>query len=153
MNSNDRSIEILVDNQASTLPDIYSQQFLHNIFDHLDIADATRDEYIYRITAFTSYIQDCGFSSNSYIKYKRHLSQRNDFSVSTKNKYLIVARLYCKELHRMGYLPVDITANIKIFQQSRKHKKTGLSEEEIQKILQYLHSCHNNKESTELKQS
>jgi len=151
MNSNDKSIGILVDNQASTQPDIYSQQLLHSIFDHLDIADTTRNEYLYRITAFISYIQDFGFSTNSYIEYKRHLSQRNDFSISTKNKYLIVARLFCKELHRLGYLPVDITANIKIFQQSRKHKKIGLSEEEIQKMLHYLHSHENSKEIYRIK--
>jgi len=107
------------------------------LFDHLDVSDTTQQEYRSRIRLFITFIQDRGFNISSYLAYKRHLSQLTDFSVSTKNKYLIVARIYCRELNRQGYLPVDITQNIKSFKQSRKHKKDGLTETEIQKIL-----CH-----------
>lgn len=108
------------------------------LFDSLDIAESTRQDYISRIDSFVEFVKDKGFTKNSYLEYKRQLSLRTDLSVSTKNKYLIVARIYCKELHRQGYLPVDITQNIKSFQQSRKHKKDGFSENEIQKILDYI---------------
>lgn len=107
------------------------------VFENLDVSESTRKEYGYRIDPFITFIQANGFTVNSYLEYKRFLSQRTDFSISTKNKYLIVARIYCKELHRQGYLP-DITQNIKSFQQSRKHKKDGLTEDEIQKILTYI---------------
>lgn len=117
------------------------------LFDHLDVSENTRLEYSSRIKAFTSFIQKQGFTKNSYLEYKRHLSQRTDFSVSTKNKYLIVARVYCKELHRQGYLPIDITQNIKSFQQSRKHKKDGFSEEEVQKILTYIQAEDKNRDT------
>ncbi len=108
------------------------------LFANLDVSENTRTEYSSRIKQFIGFIQVHGFTKNSYLEYKRHLSSQTDLSVSTKNKYLIVARVYCKELHRQGYLPVDVTQNIKSFQQSRKHKRDGLSEVEVQKILGYI---------------
>lgn len=115
------------------------------LFANLDVSETTRQEYIARIKPFIEFVQEKGFTKNSYLEYKRHLSQRTDLSVSTKNKYLIVARVYCKELHRQGYLPIDITHNIKSFQQSKKHKKDGFSEEEVQQILTYIQEQDNNR--------
>lgn len=108
------------------------------LFTNLDVSENTRAEYSSRIKQFIGFVQDHGFTKDSYLEYKRHLSNQTNLSVSTKNKYLIVARVYCKELHRQGYLPVDVTQNIKSFQQSRKHKRDGLSEVEVQKILGYI---------------
>ncbi|MBP6044652.1 tyrosine-type recombinase/integrase [Candidatus Woesebacteria bacterium] len=108
------------------------------LFANLDVSENTRLEYGARIRLFIEYVQKNGFTKNSYLEYKRYLAKRTDLSVSTKNKYLIVARVYCKELNRQGYLPVDVTQNIKSFQQSKKHKRDGFSEDEVQKILAYL---------------
>ncbi len=108
------------------------------LFVNLDISDNTRLEYGVRIKLFIQFVQQNGFTKNSYLEYKRYLAKRTDLSISTKNKYLIVARVYCKELHRQGYLPIDITQNVKSFQQSRKHKRDGFSEDEVQSILGYL---------------
>ena len=44
----------------------------------------------------------------------------DDFSVSTKNKYLVTARIFLKELNRLGFLPADITQNVKSFAQIEK---------------------------------
>lgn len=108
------------------------------LFANLDITENTRLEYGARIKLFIEFVQQNGFTKNSYLEYKRYLAKRTDLSISTKNKYLIVARVYCKELHRQGYLPIDITQNIKSFKQSRKHKRDGFSEDEVQNILGYL---------------
>ena len=108
------------------------------VFDNLDVSETTRKEYASRVKLFIDFVRDNGFTKNSYLEYKRYLAKRIDLTVSTKNKHLIVARVYCKEIHRQGYLPIDITQNIKSFQQSRKHKKDGLSEIEVQKILDYI---------------
>ncbi len=121
------------------------------LFEHLDVSDTTRIEYGARINLFIDFIKEKGFNRNSYLEYKGHLSRRTDFSVSTKNKYLIVARVFCKELHRQGYLPVDITQNIKSFKQSRKHKKDGLTEGEIQKILSHFQTVENSKDTSRAK--
>lgn len=114
------------------------------VFDSLDISENTRKEYQYRVTPFLSFIQKNGFSINSFLEYKRQLAKRTDIGISTKNKLLVVARIYCKELQRQGFLPTDITQNIKSFQQSRKHKRDGLSEEEVQKVLNYVQGLDNN---------
>lgn len=116
------------------------------IFANLDVLETTRQEYSSRVKMFIDFIQERGFNKNSYLEYKRNLSQKTDFAVSTKNKYLIVARVYCKELHRQGFLPIDITQNIKSFQQSRKHKKDGFTEDEIQRILRYIQEQENNRD-------
>ncbi len=109
-----------------------------SLLKELDVSETTRTEYEARIRQFIDFIHKTSFTRNSYLEYKRYLSKRTDLSVSTKNKYLIVARVYCKELHRQGYIPVDVTVNIKSFQQSRKHKRDGFSEKEVQQILNYL---------------
>lgn len=116
------------------------------VFNDLDVSDNTRQEYNSRIKPFIDFIKERGFTKNSYLEYKRHLSQRTDYSVSTKNKYLIVARVYCKELHRQGFIP-DITSCVKSFNQSRKHKKEGLTEAEIQKILCYFQTLKADKDT------
>lgn len=109
-----------------------------SVFDNLDISEPTKYDYRSRIQPFTDFIKVSGLNKNTYLEYKKHLSQKTNISISTKNKYLIIARIYCKELNRQGLIPVDITQNIKSFQQNRKHKKDGLSETEIQLIIDYL---------------
>lgn len=120
------------------------------VFNNLDVSEVTRLEYNSRIKAFIDFIRERGFTKNSYLEYKRHLAQRTDFSVSTKNKYLIVARVYCKELHRQGFIH-DITSSVKSFQQTRKHKKDGLSETEIQKIIGYFQNLQSDRDTCRTK--
>jgi len=115
---------------------IYSQ--VPQVFDNLDISESSRREYYYRIRMFSDYVQEQGFHKNSYLDFKRYLQAKNDLSISSKNKYLIVARVYCNELHRQGILPIDITKGIKSFQQSRKHKKDGISDSQVNAIVGYL---------------
>ncbi len=121
----------------------YSKQ----IFNNLDVSENTRNEYCSRIGSFIDFIQTNVFNKNSYLQYKRHLSEKTDLSISTKNKYLIVARVFCKELHRQGLLPMDITQNVKSFQQSRKHKKDGLTEEEVHKVIEYIQTLEENSDT------
>ena len=58
-----------------------------------------------------------------------------------------MARIYCKELNRQGFLPTDITQNVKSFQQSRKHKKDGITEDEVQKLLKLIQTLDRNYDS------
>ncbi|MCL4339165.1 tyrosine-type recombinase/integrase [Patescibacteria group bacterium] len=101
------------------------------IFDNLDVSESTRVDYNYRIGLFLTFIKYNHFVSNSFLDFKRYLSKRNDYAVSTKNKYLITAKVFLKELNRLGFLPINITQNVKLFQQNRKHKRIGLSESEV----------------------
>ena len=105
------------------------------IFDLLDVSEATRTDYKYRIGLFLNFIKDGGFDFNSFLNFKRQLAERTDITVATKNKYLATAKIFLKELNRMGQLPADITQNIKTFQQDKKHKREGINDEEMAILL------------------
>lgn len=104
------------------------------VFDLLDISETTRDDYKHRIGEFLLFTQDKGFNRNSFLDFKRSLAERTDLAVSTKNKYLATAKIFLKEANRQGFLPADITQNIKTFSQSKKHKRDGLNDEEIKTL-------------------
>lgn len=107
----------------------------HKVFDQLDAAESTRTDYKYRIQRFLDCLASRPLDRNSYLEYKRLLADNEDMAVATKNKYLAAARVFLKELNRLGYLPTDITQNIKAFQQDKKHKKNGLTDEEVERIV------------------
>ncbi len=122
-----------------------------NVFDLLDVSANTRYDYQARIGVFLTFIREHGLDRNSFLSFKRSLADRTDISVSTKNKYLVTARILLKELNRQGVLPADITQNIKSFSQSRKHKKDGLTEAEVTALAERLHSLPCTPANTRLK--
>lgn len=124
------------------LPSVISEPSAHEtIFDGLDVSETTRKEYLARIGLFISFVSSRGFNQHSYLYFKRYLEGRNDYSVSTKNKYLTTARVFLRELQRRGKLPFDVTYSVKHFRQSKRHKREGLSDKEVRLLgvkLQYL---------------
>src|SRR3989338_533509 len=111
---------------------------LERLFAGLDISQETKREYVKRAGAFLSYVSANGLTFTTLADYKRILSERADCSVSTKNKYLTVARVLLKEMHRRGALPVDITENVRAFSQSKKHRREGVDRIEIGMIAKRL---------------
>src|SRR3989338_8715747 len=101
------------------------------VFNSLDVSETTRKDYSSRIGLFLRLVEKDGFNRNTYLGFKRYLETRTDFTVATKNKYLATAKVFLKELNRLGVVPADITQNIKLFSQSKKHKREGLNEDEI----------------------
>ncbi len=131
-----------------------SQDFVRqaaSVFDLLDVSESTRYDYQARIGMFLAFIQENGLDRNSFLTFKRVLADRTDISVSTKNKYLVTARIFLKELNRQGVLPADITQNIKSFSQSRKHKKDGLTETEVIRLAGHLQQLPRTAANTRLK--
>jgi integrase len=110
------------------------------IFDNLDVSEATRKDYSYRIGAFVSFVSESGMNRNSFLDFKKYLAGRNDLSTSAKNKNLSVARIFLQELSRLGYLPSDVTLNIRSFTQGRAHKKEGLSPDEVARIAERINA-------------
>lgn len=137
------------ENTQITLMD--AQAKAERLFDLLDVKDATRADYKARIGFFIDYIRQHGLNRNSFLDFKRALAERTDLSVATKNKYLTTARVFLKELNRLGQLPADITQNIKTFTQSKKHKKDGLTDEEISTITKSLRGYENTTQTTRLR--
>ena len=109
-----------------------------DIFNSIDVSNATKKEYLNRIKLFIVFIKGKEINNNSFLEYKHYLRDRNDFATATKNKYLATSRVFLKELTRRGYIPVDITLNIKTFNQSKKHKIEGLKQAEIEHIVEEL---------------
>lgn len=101
------------------------------VFAELDTSDETRQEYLTRIKLFLDFIKDNGLNNSTFLAYKRYLKARTDYGISTKNKYLTAGRVFVKELHRQGVLPVDISVNVKGFTQTKKHKRSGLNDKDM----------------------
>src|SRR6266540_5049294 len=113
-------------------------QAASSVFDSLDVAESTRVEYKWRIQAFFKFLGGEPLTVQTYLDYKRCLRSRTDLSVSTKNKYLVAAGIFLRELTRRGLIPMDITLNIHQFQQSKKHKQDGLNDQEMGELAAWL---------------
>jgi integrase len=125
-------------------------------FDLLPVNEATRADYKARIGLYVNFINQHGFNRNTLLEYRRYLDSRTDYSVSTKNKYFTSAKRYSGVLHTAGLIPVDITKDIsgkdlKGFKQDKKHKKDGLSSDEIASLTDYLQSLEPTANSKRLK--
>ena len=126
--------QITTTNNEQTLTINNPRERAEKVFDLLDVSEATRKDYKYRIGLFLDFTQERGLNRNSFLEFKRSLAERTDLAVATKNKYLATAKIFLKEANRQGFLPADITQNIKTFSQSKKHKRDGLNDEEIGKL-------------------
>ncbi|MBA7562338.1 site-specific integrase [Candidatus Atribacteria bacterium 1244-E10-H5-B2] len=140
---------ITTGNNELTLDDARAKA--EKVFDLLDVRETTRADYKTRIGLFLDFTRRQGINRNSFLDFKRELTDRTDLSVSTKNKYLTTARVFLKELNRQGVLPADITQNIKTFRQSKKHKKDGLTDEEISALMEKIRPLPNTPQTTRLK--
>ncbi len=50
--------------------------FAHTIFDHLDVSESTRKDYISRINLFLDFIKQRDFNLNSFLEYKHYLKEK-----------------------------------------------------------------------------
>jgi site-specific recombinase XerD len=108
------------------------------IFDSLDIAESTRLDYLARLPQFVGWLKHNGIDHDVLLNYKKYLRSRSDLGIASKNKYLAVARIALKELHRRGKIPVDLSLNVRSFQSGNKHKVEGLTEQEVERLCEYL---------------
>lgn len=121
------------------------------IFDSLDITENTKQDYLARLPYFLGFASRDGISRDLLLNYKKHLRSRADLSVASKNKYLAVARLTMKELYRLGYISIDLSLNVKSFQQSQKHKVDGLNDVEVSQLREHLETLPNDFKSIRLR--
>jgi len=108
------------------------------IFDSMDILESTKQDYLARLPHFVGFVSRNGITRDLLLEYKQHLRSRNDLGIASKNKYLAVARLALRELHRQGAISIDLSSGIKSFHQSQKHKVHGLNEDEVEMICKHL---------------
>jgi len=144
-----KQLTINKNEQALTISD--PRERAEKVFDLLDVSEATRQDYKYRIGLFLDFTNKRGFNRNSFLEFKRALAERTDLAVSTKNKYLATAKIFLKEANRQGALPADITQNIKTFSQNKKHKRDGLNDEEIKKLTEAIQGLPETQQNARLK--
>jgi integrase/recombinase XerC len=123
-----------------------NRSFADVVFEGLDITPATRKDYKYRIQHYFDWLNLYPLNENTLVQYKNSLREDTRLSVATKNKYLLVARIFLKELQRksgVGQLSL-LNLSVKNFQQSKKHKVFGLDELEALRIVDWMNRHENN---------
>ncbi|MEO5948804.1 MAG: tyrosine-type recombinase/integrase [Candidatus Saccharimonas sp.] len=105
---------------------------------HMDVSAATIADYSGRLNTFLQFLLANGIDGDTLIRYKKILAADTSLKASTKNKKLTVARIFLRELYRRGYIPRDITLGIKGFQQSNKHKVSGLDDDDMQLLREWV---------------
>lgn len=126
-------------------------QLKNSIFDCIDVTENTRKEYLTRIKHFIHFVKLHGINFNTYLEYKRYLSTIDTLSISTKNKYLISAKIFIDGLNSLQRLPFQINTKVRRFKQSKLHKKDGLCDEDISKIVEYCSSLESTIQNLRLK--
>ena len=110
------------------------------VFDSLDVRESTIREYKYRIRHFLAFTELNGFDRSSLVEYKRMLQGHPTYSASTKSKYLITAKVFLSQCYSMRYLPIDMSQGVKSFKISKEHKKSGLTESEMDRLLGWMNA-------------
>jgi len=144
-----KGLTIVSDGQALVINDMQTKA--ERVFDLLDVSEATRQDYKYRIGKFLNFIQERGANRNSFLDFKRALAEQKDIAVATKNKYLATAKIFLKEANRLGDISADITQNIKAFSQSKKHRRDGLNDEEMSRLTEAMQALPETPQNTRLK--
>lgn len=111
------------------------------MFDSLDITEDTKQDYLARLPQFIGFASRNGITRDLLLDYKHHLRSRTDLSVSTKNKQLAVARITLRELYRQGAISVDLSQGVKSFEQSNRHRVNGLTDDEVERVCEYLRNA------------
>ncbi len=120
----------------------------NKVFNTPDVSESTRREYLTRIDYFLRFTGQNGLNEGVYLDYKRWLQNNDTYSVSTKNKYLITAKVFLDGLYRLRLIPYKITDGVKGFNQSRLHKKDGLNDNDIGKLQKYFSDLEHSKANT-----
>lgn len=121
------------------------------VFSALDVSEVTRRDYLVRIKNFVDYTQKHGLNNNTYLDYKRFLGSIDTYSTSTKNKYLISAKVFLDGLYRLQVIPIKLTDSIRGFNQSKLHKKNGISAKDIELIQNFSQRLDDSKTNQRLR--
>jgi integrase len=108
------------------------------LFDGMDLSINTIKDYKARVHHFIKYVFSTGgINAGSLVGYKKCLANDTTKTVATKNKYLAVARVFCKALKQGGAIGFEVT-DVKVFATETKHKRLGVNQTEVQAIIKTL---------------
>jgi integrase/recombinase XerC len=118
--------------------ELVSQRLYDAVFNSLDVRTVTVVDYKYRIKHFYVFIQKEGVDYNLLLRNKRFLEARENYSISTKNKYLTCATVFLRQCRQLGFVRQEINCHVNFFSQSKKHKKFGISEIEASRVCHWM---------------
>ena len=124
---------------------IENKEMAFRFFELCDVSQNTIADYRYYLPLFLKYVRREGFNKTTYLNYKRWLKGQSQWTIATKQKYLVSARVWIKQLFRQGIIPVDLILDTKTFKQSVKHKKFGLNDKEMEELTTYLSELEDEK--------
>ena len=111
------------------------------VFDRLDVSETTRSQYRREIRPFLKFMRHRGgtLTPTILLDWKRRLEKRTDIGTGTKKKYLNVARVLLRELHRWhpDRIP-DLVTGVRGFRVEQSHKKNPITDDEIERVWKYL---------------
>ncbi len=148
---------IVLSNDSLTVdPSKINAEQAKQAFDLLPISETSRADYKERVGDFIAFIDENGLNANTLLDYRKYLQARNDYSISTKNQYFTPAKRYCGVLYNAHLIPRDIGKDIsgqdlRGFRQDKKHKKDGVSQDEIQRLADYFRGLGSDYMSLRLK--
>lgn len=148
---------IVLNNDSLTVdPSKINTEQAKRAFDLLPISETSRADYQERVGDFIAFIDENGLNANTLLDYRKYLQARNDYSISTKNKYFTTAKRYCGILFNAHLIPRDISKDIsgqdlRGFRQDKKHKKDGVSQDEVQRLADYFRGLDDDYMSLRLK--
>lgn len=116
----------------------FDGRIIRSLFSGIDVATSTRNNYKRRATRFLHFCKRNGLNIDTLLLYKQSLATDNSIGVQSKNQYLTAARVALRQMYRRGYIPIDISSEVKLFQQTKKHVVSGLTHDEVQRICTYL---------------
>jgi len=142
-------IAIIESGRVITTPDIAT--IIDSLLNNLDVSPNTQYDYRSRVPLFLNFIRSHGINLNTYLDFKRYLISRVDYCSGTKSKYLSVSKAILKEMYRLGYIPTDVTSTVKGFSQGNLHKRDGINEDEMAKLMAKVKRLPDTSESSRLK--
>lgn len=147
MNNNDTSKLVVIKDDIDI-------ELAKKVFDTLDISEASRIDYKKRIVFFLNFVKCNGgkLCFTTLVDFKKKLETMSNLSVSTKNKYFSVARKFLRRLVTLRSIPDTlIDFDVKRFRDSKRHKKDGINDEEIKKLLNMFETLEDTPRNDRLK--
>ena len=124
--------------EALETPRFDSDVAIERLLMLLDVKQSTRNVYKYGLRDFTAWNATQTVDAAIVLRYKQFLRERVDLSTSTKNLYLSAVRALTSQMYLSGAIERDFGKGVKGFTQTRGHKKSPISDEQVEKVFAYL---------------
>lgn len=125
---------------GAAMLDVPMQEAVRLVFENTDLRPSTRKTYNLAIRHFLTWFEGHPFTGAVLVQYKNELRSRTDLAPKTKNLYLATVKSVFKQMHRLGYLKVDLAATVKTFQIGNSLKRDHITDAQVLRVFRYVRS-------------